>query len=76
MNTDANTVTFTPGAGIDAKILNITTKKLQERGFIKEDKVKILSDGDLSKSLKFKNSDFAFSKKALEKIEKSKSELI
>jgi len=54
----------------------IDLKKLQNRGFVKEDKVKILSGGDLSKSFKFKNSDFAFSKKALEKIEKSKSELI
>ena len=54
----------------------IDIKNLKERGFVNKNKVKILSFGELSKKFQFKELDFSFSKKALDKIKKSKSELI
>ncbi len=54
----------------------ISLNLLQERGFVRGNKVKILSRGKLTKSFKFKESDFSFSLNAKKEIEKSKSHMI
>lgn len=59
-----------------AKEDEINLENLLKRGFVKRKKVKILSDGEITKEFKIKKEDFIFSRKSLDKIEKSKAKFI
>jgi large subunit ribosomal protein L15 len=59
-----------------AKEDEINLENLLKRGLVKTKKVKILSDGEITKEFKIKKEDFIFSQKSLDKIEKSKAKFI